>query len=79
MGLLFEFILDLHYIKHGDVKMFNNFDTTLKADLRKKNSFHEQIEKYNLNIQACMVVLAVMIVLLLSVISIVTAQNPNFI
>ena len=59
--------------------MFKNFDTTSKADLRKKSSFADQIGMTNLNIEVCMVVLAVVIVLLLSIISIVTAQNPNFV
>ncbi len=61
------------------LKMFNKFDTIPKADLRKKNSIQNQIIIRNLNIESCMVILAVVIVLLLSIISIVTAQNSSFI
>lgn len=57
--------------------MLRNFDNNLHADLRKKSSIKDEIKFSKYNIQSCMVVLAVMLVLLFSVISIVTAQNPN--
>jgi hypothetical protein len=56
--------------------MFKNTDTVKRADLRKKTSVIDEIAYSNIDIQACMVTLAVFIVLLLSVLSIVTAQNP---
>lgn len=67
-------------LKYSDVIiMFNYSDTTKKADLRKKNSIRDEIEYLNLDIQACMVTLGVFVVLLLSVLSVVTAQNPYLI
>lgn len=59
--------------------MFNNFDTQCRADLRKKKSIQNQIIMSNLNIESCMVILTVFVVLLLSIISIITAQNSIFI
>lgn len=56
--------------------MFKNTDTVKRADLRKKTSVIDEITYSNIDIQVCMVTLAVFIVLLLSVLSIVTAQNP---
>ena len=54
-------------------------DTTLKADLRKKNSIRDEIMYRNIDVQSCMVMLAVIAVLLLSVISVVAAHNPYII
>ena len=56
--------------------MLRNNDTTLQADLRKKSSIIDEIAYSNLDIQSCMVMLVVIAVLLLSVISVVAAQNP---
>ena len=58
------------------IKMLGNKDTTLQADLRKKSSMKDEIVYRNLDVQSCMVVLAVMAGLLLSVISVVAAQAP---
>ena len=59
--------------------MLKTYNTDLKADLRKRNSFTDEIQFSSYDIKACMVILAVFTVLLLSVISVVTAQNPSFI
>ena len=59
--------------------MLKNTDTRLKADLRKKNSIKDEIEYLNIDIQSCMVMLGVFLVLLLSVFSAVAAQNPYLI
>ena len=59
--------------------MFKIKDTTKKADLRKRTSIRDEIEYMNLDINACMVKLAVFLVLLFSVLSVATAQNPYFI
>ncbi|WP_303335424.1 hypothetical protein [Methanobrevibacter sp.] len=56
-----------------------NYDTTIKADLRKKNTFDDSIRFSSIDIQACMVIFAVAAILLLSVISVVMAPNPYFI
>ena len=56
--------------------MFENNDTTIQVDLRKKSSLKEEINYKNIDVQSCMVVLVVIAALLLSVISIVAAQNP---
>ena len=56
--------------------MLRNNDTTIQADLRKKSSIVDEIAFSNLDIQSCMVMLVVMAALLLSVISVVAAQNP---
>ena len=56
--------------------MFKNRNTSKKADLRKKTSIIDEIAYSNIDINACMVTLAVFVVLLLSVLSVVTAQNP---
>ncbi|MBQ7929325.1 MAG: hypothetical protein IJ287_11375 [Methanobrevibacter sp.] len=56
--------------------MMRNNDTTLQADLRKKSSIVDEINYYSIDIQSCMVVLVVIAALLLSVISVVAAQNP---
>ncbi len=56
--------------------MFKFEDTNRKADLRRKNSFVDEIKYTNINTQACMVTLIVFIVLLLSVLSIAVAANP---
>lgn len=58
--------------------IFSNKDTSLKADLRKKTTIRDELNFSGYDIQACMVMLVVITVLLLSVIS-VAAQNPNFI
>ena len=56
--------------------MLRNKDTTLQADLRKKSSIVDEMAYYNIDIQSCMVMLLVITALLLSVISVVAAQNP---
>ncbi|MBQ6345400.1 MAG: hypothetical protein IJH63_05525 [Methanobrevibacter sp.] len=56
--------------------MFKNTNTAKRADLRKKTSLMDEILYSNINIQVCMVTLAVFLVLLLSVLSVATAQNP---
>ncbi len=53
--------------------MFGNKDTTLKADLRKKNSIKDELRYSDYDIQSCMVMLCVIVALLLSVISVVAA------
>ena len=59
--------------------MLRNNDTTLKADLRKKSSIRDEIAYSNIDVQSCMVMLVVIAALLLSVISVVAAQNPYII
>ena len=59
--------------------MMRNNDTTLKADLRKKSSIKDEIMYSNIDVQSCMVMLVVITALLLSVISVVAAQNPYII
>ena len=56
--------------------MFENNDTTIQVELRKKSSLKEEINYKNIDVQSCMVVLVVIAALLLSVISVVAAQNP---
>ena len=56
--------------------MFENNDTTIQVYLRKKSSLKEEINYKNIDVQSCMVVLVVIAALLLSVISVVAAQNP---
>ena len=59
--------------------MFENNDTTLQVDLRKKSSIKDEIIYSNIDVQSCMVMLVVITALLLSVISVVAAQNPYII
>ncbi len=59
--------------------MMRYIDTTHKADLRKKSSIKDEIMYSNIDVQSCMVMLAVIATLLLSVISVVAAQNPYII
>ena len=59
--------------------MFENNDTTIQVDLRKKSSIRDEIMYRNIDVQSCMVMLAVVTALLLSVISVVAAQNPYII
>ena len=56
--------------------MLRNNDTTIQADLRKKSSITDEIVYSNIDVQSCMVMLVVIAALLLSVISVVAAQNP---
>ena len=64
-------------LKYSDVIiMFKNTNTSKRADLRKKTSLIDEIAYSNIDIQVCMVTLVVFVVLLLSVLSIATAQNP---
>ena len=56
--------------------MLGNNDTTIQVDLRKRSSVKDELMYSNLDIQSCMVVLVVIAALLLSVISVVAAQNP---
>ena len=58
------------------IKMLGNNDTTIQVDLRKRSSVKDELAYSNLDIQSCMVVLVVIAALLLSVISVVAAQNP---
>lgn len=51
--------------------MFNNIDTKLNADLRKKTTLSDVITFNDINIQACMVILVVMLVFLFTVLSII--------
>ena len=59
--------------------MFENNDTTIQVDLRKKSSIKDEIMYSNIDVQSCMVMLAVIATLLLFVISVVAAQNPYII
>ena len=59
--------------------MFGNNDTTIQVDLRKKSSIKDEIIYSNIDVQSCMVMLVVIAALLLSVISVVAAQNPYII
>ena len=59
--------------------MLRNNDTTIQADLRKKSSIADEIAYSNIDVQSCMVMLVVIAALLLSVISVVAAQNPYII
>ncbi len=61
------------------ISMMEYFNTTPKADLRKKNSIIDAIKYSSVDIYACMVIFAVAIILLLSIISVVMAPNPNLI
>ena len=56
--------------------MFKNNKKAKRADLRKKTSIIDEIAYLNLDYQACMVTLTVFLVLLFSVLSVATAQNP---
>ncbi len=67
--------MDFKQLKYSDTMLRNN-ETTLQADLRKKSSIVDEINYYSIDIQSCMVVLVVIAALLLSVISVVAAQNP---
>ena len=58
------------------IKMLGNNDTNVRVDLRKKNSIRDEISYSDYDFQTCMVVLVVITALLLSVISVVAAQNP---
>ena len=58
------------------IKMLGNNDTTIQVDLRKRSSVKDELIYSNLDVQSCMVVLAVIAGLLLSVISVVAAQAP---
>ena len=67
----------IRQLKYSDVIiMFKNTNTSKRADLRKKTSLIDEIAYSNIDIQVCMVTLVVFVVLLLSVLSIATAQNP---
>lgn len=59
--------------------MFGNNDTTIQVDLRKKSSIRDEIMYSGIDVQSCMVMLVVIAALLLSVISVVAAQNPYII
>ena len=59
--------------------MLGNKDTNLQVDLRKKSSIKDELLFSDYDIQTCMVVLVVIAALLLSVISVVAAQNPYII
>ena len=64
-------------LKYSDVIiMFKNTNTAKRVDLRKKTSLIDRIAYSNVDLQVCMVTLAVFVVLLLSVLSVATAQNP---
>ena len=69
--------MDIKQLKYSDVIiMFKNTNTSKRADLRKKTSIIDEIAYSNIDIQTCMVTLSVFLVLLLSVLSVATAQNP---
>ena len=69
--------MDTKQLKYSDVIiMFKKINTKKRADLRKKTSIVDEIAYSNLDINACMVTLAVFLVLLFSVLSVATAQNP---
>ena len=69
--------MDIKQLKYSDVIiMFKNTNTSKRADLRKKTSIIDEITYSNIDIQTCMVTLSVFLVLLLSVLSVATAQNP---
>lgn len=51
--------------------MFNNTDTKLNADLRKKTTLYDVIVFNDINIQSCMVILMVLLVLLITILSII--------
>ena len=69
--------MDTKQFKYSDVIiMFKNRDTVKRADLRKKTSIIDEITYSNIDFNACMVTLTVFVVLLLSVLSVVMAQNP---
>jgi hypothetical protein len=70
------FIYGLLTILNIVIKMLRNNDTTIKADLRKRNSIVDELTYSGLDVQSCMVMLMVIAALLLSVISVVAAQNP---
>ncbi len=70
------FIYGLLTILNIVIKMLRNNDTTIKADLRKRNSIADELAYSGLDVQSCMVMLMVIAALLLSVISVVAAQNP---
>ena len=70
------FIYGLSTILNIVINMLRNNDTTLQADLRKKSSIVDEIVYSSLDVQSCMVMLGVIAALLLSVISVVAAQNP---
>ena len=59
--------------------MLRNNDTTLQADLRKRSSIVDEIAYSDIDVQSCMVMLVVIAALLLSVISVVAAQNTYII
>ena len=56
--------------------MFGNNDTTIQVDLRKRSSIKDEIMYSGIDVQSCMVMLAVVAVLLLSVVSVVAAHAP---
>ena len=58
---------------------FDDADTTVKADLRKKTTIKDELEFSSCDIKTCMVMLVVITALLFSVVSVAVAQNPNFI
>ena len=69
--------MDTKQLKYSDVIiMFKKLNTKKRADLRKKTSIVDEIAYSNLDINACMVTLTVFVVLLFSVLSVATAQNP---
>ena len=69
--------MDTKQLKYSDVIiMFKKINTKKRADLRKKTSIVNEIAYSNLDINACMVTLTVFVVLLFSVLSVATAQNP---
>ena len=70
------FIYGLLTILNIVIKMLRNNDTTIKADLRKRNSIVDELTYSGLDVKSCMVMLMVITALLLSVISVVAAQNP---
>ena len=56
--------------------MIGTKNNSTRVDLRKKTSIKDELIYSNLDIQSCMVVLLVIIVLLLSVFSVAAAHSP---
>ncbi|WP_409199993.1 hypothetical protein [Methanobrevibacter sp. DSM 116169] len=57
--------------------MLKNIDNNLKVDLRKKNSFRDELDFSIYNFNSCMAILFVFSVLLLSIMAVVSDPNPN--
>ena len=56
--------------------MIGTKNNSTRVDLRKKTSLKDELIYSNIDLQSCMVVLLVIIVLLLSVFSVAAAHSP---